>query len=281
MNPIVLLVGDINVDVLQRLPRFPEEGEEKEIESLEIRAGGAAFNVAKVLGRYKITPFIVASIGNDVFGEFLLRECEELNIPTAFIQKKAGRTGMVFSINTQRDRTMFTLRGANKELSDPETVYHIMEKSNLIYFSSYAFIEGKQRETAIRILHHARKLERSTVLSISLLSIKENRKEIMSLLDSFDLIFMNEREYEELFDGKEFGTLNLGHAALVVTRGERGAIYHSKDIVREVDSSTLKEGYLLGAGDAFVGGFIAGLLLHSDVLKGLEVGSKAASDWIK
>ena len=280
MNPIVLLIGDVNVDVIQKLPYYPAEGEESEIKSLVMRAGGTALNVAKVLKYFKITPLIVSAIGDDVFGEFILKECKKLNIPMTFIQRKLARTGTVFSINTPRDRTMFTLRGANKELSDFEELYKAIDKSDVVYFSSYAFIEGEEKETSTHLLRYARTLEKFTVLSLALLSIRKKRKSVIDLLSSFDIVFMNEREYQELFDKRDFNSLNLESTAFVVTKGTRGATYYSNDMVKWINSSNTKKGYLIGAGDAFVGGFIAGWLLYSDISKALECGNNAASDWI-
>ena len=226
----ILLVGDINVDILGELPRFPFEGEEVELEDSGVRIGGAAFNTAVVLRRHGLTPVLFASVGEDLFGRSVLCKCREIGISTDFIQLKSSITGMVFSLNTQRDRTMFTIRGANKELSEPEKVYDILKECEMLYISSYAFIEGKQKATAHDILSRAKLLKKFAVLSVSFLSIIKNREGIAEILDAFDLVSMNNLEYMELFGHKNPLQVVYGKKA------ESGLDYCSNVVLVDRDS---------------------------------------------
>ncbi len=276
----VLLVGDINIDVLGKVSDFPNEGEEVEVEGLEVRVGGAAFNTAVVLKRYQLAPILFASIGNDTFGEYVLNVCRERGISTDFIQQKPVATGMVFSLNTPRDKAMFTLRGANKELSDPERVYSVLEESEMVYFSAYAFIEGEQRKTSYDLLHYLGRLKKYMVLALSLLSIRKDKKAVKELVNSFDLVSMNDTEYMELFGDVEPTQLGLERSALLITRGDRGADYYSKNRHVGLTLDKVSSGYLVGAGDAFLGGFMAGLLLYASIEKALRIAGDSAREWI-
>ncbi len=68
---------------------------------------------------------------------------------------------------------------------------------------------------------------------------------------------------------------------MLVTKGRGGADYYSNgERVRLRPNLAGSSRCLTGAGDAFLGGFMAGLILYSDARKALQLAADSARDWI-
>ena len=101
--------------------------------------------------------------------------------------------------------------------------------------------------------------------------------------NKLDITFANEQEIMSLIDAKNFNeVINFGKdlkKLLVITRGEKGAIFINGDeVVENGVKENLKIVDLTGAGDLFAAGFLHGFINNlpsKDCLdKGTEMSSK-------
>ena len=80
MNQI-LCIGDIMVDVVvhaDQLSKNFEFGSDTKSE-ISMRGGGQAANVASWLTQVFVKPFMVARVGNDAMGDFLINDLNQLD----------------------------------------------------------------------------------------------------------------------------------------------------------------------------------------------------------
>ena len=64
--PQVVTIGDINIDVISHVPRYPQKGGEGLAEQGHIYCGGSAANTAVVQGRFGVDVGIIGRVGEDV-----------------------------------------------------------------------------------------------------------------------------------------------------------------------------------------------------------------------
>src|SRR4030042_4229425 len=70
----VVTLGDINVDILARVPHYPAPGGDSLAERVSVRAGGSAANTSVVLSKFGLDVSIVARVGRDLLGNYALSD---------------------------------------------------------------------------------------------------------------------------------------------------------------------------------------------------------------
>lgn len=80
--PVVLVVGDTLVDFVP-----DEDGMPLPHGSVSPKFGGAGANVAMVLSRLDITPYLWPKVGGDDFGDFLAGRLEDSDVDERFVQR--------------------------------------------------------------------------------------------------------------------------------------------------------------------------------------------------
>jgi len=65
----VVTLGDINVDIIASIPRYPAPGGDGLAERVEVHSGGSAANTATVLARFGVDVGIIGRVGRDAFAE--------------------------------------------------------------------------------------------------------------------------------------------------------------------------------------------------------------------
>ncbi len=117
-----LHLGDINVDVFLRLPRWPHPGHEVMLEKATWCPGGSATNTALTLARWGQRVRLLARLGRDPWGRALRKRLSTVPfLDLSLLQEDPERpTGTVFVlVDPQGERTFLTHRAANDGLETP------------------------------------------------------------------------------------------------------------------------------------------------------------------
>jgi ribokinase len=100
MTDAILVVGSINMDQIVRVPRLPQFGETLlGAGSLELAPGGKGANQAVAIARLGGKVLMAGRVGNDVFGERLLRSLQNDGIDSELVevdQQEASGTAFIF-----------------------------------------------------------------------------------------------------------------------------------------------------------------------------------------
>lgn len=83
----IVVIGSINMDIVNRVDRFPLPGETIKALNTEFNPGGKGANQAVATARSGGQVYMVGAIGNDPFGEELITSFSENGINTDNIKK--------------------------------------------------------------------------------------------------------------------------------------------------------------------------------------------------
>ena len=270
----VVVIGDINLDIMGFVDKFPSEEESIHPKDISIRPGGAALNTAISLAMNSVDTTLIGAIGNDVIGNYIIEKIGRF-IDISFIQRVNATTGIVYVLIKNDKKTMIGFKGANEYLKFEERWVNLLEKSNIIHISPYLFSE----ENGFKIFDRIKDSVKEKTLTLSFSKILIKRKErMLNLLRNFSFIFMNESE-AQLFTGKsklsEIREKLLEYIdRIIITRGEKGVLYMDKEAFIKI--SGRREGIInpTGAGDFFAAGFIhsivEGLSIEESLIEGIK-----------
>ncbi len=280
----VAVLGDLNLDIIALHHDLPRTGSESLAEKVILRAGGAASNFSIALSSLGFAVSPVAAVGTDPFGDYVLSELNFHNVDVSMVQETAeDSTGICYVAVAANERTMFTYRGANRLLDLQDSDISTLAGFDALHISGYALLEGRQRDSVLRLLGSGR------IGEVSLITLDLcppftryiDAELLQTLRDHINVLLLNELELEGLMglagcrSPEELASrLN---AVLVVKRGGLGAAIHFADGTRNaVISEPIEAANPTGAGDVFAAGFVAGLLSGLDPVDAAALGSKIA-----
>lgn len=223
--------------------------------------GGAPMNVAIGLKKLGSDAFIFSSCGNDKLGESLLEYLCENRLSTEFIQQSNYPTGVV---NVHLSET----KDAQYEIVFPSAwdyihqAYKIPEFDVLVY-GSLSCRNKTSYETLLSLLNTAA----IKVFDVNFRPPFVDQAIVEQLLMRSDLVKMNHEELFQISAWSGLDSVDLEVAAdlvfkkyalkiLCITRGAEGAFLKMADEELYQSGFKVKTIDTVGAGDAFLSGFI-------------------------
>lgn len=260
--------------------------------SAKLIPGGAAQNTARG-AQYMLPPdsvWYIGSVGDDAYSKVLREKCAEQGLHVEYHVDKETPTGKCGVVITDQHRTMLThLAAANnyklEHLQQPK-IWKQVEATGIFYVGGYHLTVCVP--AAMALAKHAAESDKPFMLSLSAGFIPQFFKDqVAEILPYCDYVFGNENEAatwaesngfaEKKEDLKECARLmatepekvNKKRARVViVTQGTDPTIVAVKEEGKEVEVKeypvaaieTSKINDTNGAGDAFAGGFCAGVV---------------------
>ena len=239
------------------------------------RPGGAPANVAVAASRLGSEAAFVGSVGEDLFGDFILRALESEGVETGGVsrQKPPTRTSLAFvEIGEDGDRefTFYRSSPAADELLAPEDVTEdTVSGASFVNFGSIPLIREPVRSATRRIADLAKANGVPVAFDVNFREhLWENREAareaVDPLLDLSTIVKMGDDELSPLLgveDVEEAARtlLDRGVPLVLISKGPEGAYYATKEFSGEVPSFDIDEVVdATGAGDAF----LAAALVH-------------------
>jgi len=259
----VAVVGDINVDYLISIKKFPDYDGDVEVEELKMSGGGFGANTAYALSKLGEVVLLFGCVGKDQNGETALSDLKGKVDLSEII--KEGKTGVCFSVIDESGvRRLMTYRGSNLLCDN--------SKFNLEKIGKAAWIHiAGLRLDNVNFLFKNLKIN-SWDPGMPFL---DSLKDLPEFAERVGYIFLNEREFELLrlkFDAwKSFENI-------IVKMGEKGLSYFKKGkSVFKMPAFKVKALDSTGAGDAFNAAFIHAMMKKSDVLYALKFASASGA----
>jgi len=281
----------------------------EEISDVELgliaRPGGAPANVAVAASRLGAEAAFVGGVGQDLFGDFILRALESEGVETAGVrrQKQPTRTSLAFveiSEDGDREFTFYRSSPAADELLSPDDVTgDLISGASFVNFGSIPLIREPVRSATHRIAELAREQNVPVAFDVNLRehlwdSREAAREAVDPLLDLSTIVKLGDDELGPLLgtdDAEEAARMLLDRGVLLVliSKGPDGAFYATRDFSGDVPAFDVGEIVdATGAGDAF----LAATLVHlSDgpldneervreaALRGCAAGALACTDF--
>lgn len=258
-EPYVIIVGGANVDIMGYSNSKIIKNDSNLGRILE-STGGVGRNIAENLSRLKLRTSLIAAIGEDNRGDFILRELKELGIETdnIFIFPEKRTSVYLAVLDENRDMDVAINDMGIVESLTPEV---LSKKKNIIENAELCVLDTNLSKETLEFLLTNFKQK----YFVDAVSIKKSDK-IKNLLDR--IYFLKANQYEaEYLSGIKIETMedarkaaeeliNRGLKSLVITMGEQGSIYADVRKMLEVKSEKMKIVNASGAGDAFMAGYV-------------------------
>jgi len=254
----VIGIGHVTSDIVCPFEKWPETDTKTILPGLTLSGGGPTANAMAALARLGVACGLVGKLGDDLLGRFAREAHASDGIDISHLQIDPGTESPVSVILcdlTRSTRTILLTKGRGTTL-DPATLDHAwLRQARVIHF------DGHQMPASLAVARAAKSWPGArTVLDAG--SMKPHLPELIGLCD---VVFASARFMRELTGGEDPERFmqalhELGAPVAGVTLGARGSMLsdgkrHFKQPAFEVAAKDTT-----GAGDAFHGGLIYGLL---------------------
>ena len=275
MRIIISVIGGINVDI---------KGFSKNIimknsnpGSIKFSCGGVARNIAENLGRLNIPVKLFGAVGDDFFGNYVIKETKKTGVNTTFIKvSKENQTGIYLSIVNNKDMLvsisdMNSTNYLNKEYIDKN------EKD--IFNSKYIILDTNLDVEILKYIVY-KNIQYKKTLIVNTVSIQKAKK-IYNIKNNINYIITNLYEFNSIFNTKintieDVKKMSNSESLcdIIITLGENGTF----DFKRKKHFKALKANIIdaNGAGDAFLSGFVYSLYNNNNIDDSILFGQCAA-----
>jgi len=277
----LLVLGDCNPDVMVLGPDLePAFGQqEKLVDSMSLVIGGSASIMAVAAARLGLRVALVAAIGADAAGEFMLGQLAAEGVQTGAMVVRPGQaTAMTVVLSRGGDRASLTAVGALPTLTAADVPAGLVARARHLHLSSYFLLEDSLGPGLADLFAAARAAGTTTSLDTNWDPAgRWGDAQLAAVLRETDVLLPNEAEALRLSRratvGEAVAALAGPGTRLVVKLGERGALSAGPGQWHTVSAPAGLTGDYVdatGAGDCCDAGVLAGLL------DGLDLPSAAA-----
>ncbi|CAL9093605.1 fructokinase-1-like [Musa acuminata AAA Group] len=244
--------------------------------------GGAPANVAIAVARLGGRAAFVGKLGDDEFGRMLAGILRDNGVDDGGVSFDTGaRTALAFvtlRADGEREFMFYRNPSADMLLTEGELNLDVIKRAAVFHYGSISLITEPCRSAHLKAMEVARQagalLSYDPNLRLPLWpSAEEAREQILSIWDEADIIKVSDVELEFLTGQESVEddvVLTLWRPAfklLVVTLGEKGCKYYTKDFRGSLDGYAVDTVDTTGAGDAFVGAMLRKIVDDQSVLQ--------------
>lgn len=271
----VLCLGIFVADLLAKpIEKIPERGKLELFDQMELHTGGCANNSSIGLARLGISAGAMGKIGTDGFGDFVLRRLNENDVDTrGIVRTKEANTSMTFvMIAPDGERTFLHYIGANATISDSDINYDLIKESKILHVAGSFLMPGFDGEPTAHVLKRAKEMGVTTSLDTAWDSQGRWLELIEPSLEYID-IFLPSIDEAAMISGKdkpeEIAQFFLDYGVQIVglKMGLDGSYVRTKDVELQAPAYKVETVDATGAGDAFVAGFLAGMIMDWNLEK--------------
>lgn len=270
----LVVVGDANPDVLiAGAPAVPAYDQaETLVEAGSLALGGSAAIVAHGAARLGLSTALVASVGRDPAGDFVLDALSSAGIDTSLVTRDEREpTALTVCLGgANGDRAILTSLGCLASFEPPKQ----LPPSRHVHAAAY-FLQPRLAAGLAELFGDARRHGASTSLDTND-DPAGAWKLAPGVLDACDYLLPNEAEALALTGTANMRTAMAALAGAAVTpvvkRGRHGATALRAGKAHTVRGTPVQPVDTVGAGDSFDAGFLAGLLNTGDLNQALALG---------
>jgi ribokinase len=279
MKPQVVVVGSFVQDLTWKCASFPQAGETV-VGTFVTGPGGKGSNQAIACGRTGVGTLYVGAVGADAFAREAAKFYKAEGISAKFVEKPRAATGTAaILVNEQGQNEIIVALGANADLRTADIPVAAIKSAEVVVCQC----ESNLPTTAF-VLKTARRAGVRTVLNPAPMRPDFDP----ALLKHVDILIPNETEFASLvncipackqrgFTAEKLHALSpenlqdlarrVGVPVVIITLGSKGCFVSQESGYEFIPAHRgIKAVDTTGAGDAFVGGFAAGLVIFDEEL---------------
>ncbi len=258
-------LGILVLDALGKtINEFPAEGTSAYFDSMQLLPGGCAYNTGVDAKRLGLTVSIQGKVGNDSFGNVVLDFLKKENISTDKIARGKESTAFSFiMIPDSGQRRIYNTQGANKTFCLDDIDFDSIKDSKVMHIGGSSLMPKLDGTPTIELLKFCK--ENNVITSMDPVFKTGIADVIVPALPYLDLFLPNTEESEHITgfinaeDQLNF-YLDKGVGIAGIKMGEKGALISNGKEKFELGIYKVQVDDTCGAGDAFIAGFIYGML---------------------
>lgn len=299
MKPQVVVVGSFVQDLTFFCEQFPLAGQTI-VGTFKTGPGGKGSNQAIAAGRTGVPTCFIGAVGRDAFSEGASAFYKTEKIAARFIEKPGHATATAgILVNQAGQNEIVVALGASAKIQPRDIDSALIRAARVVVC---------QHEATLAINAHIFRVARKAGVT-TVLNPAPMRKDFdSSILKLTDILIPNETEFvalarslpgtrallrkkpydaKGLFDEAQLAALSpddlqtlartLGVPTVIITLGKKGCFVSQADTYAHLPACTgLKVVDTTGAGDAFCGGFAAGLVKFNEITAAAKFGTLVA-----
>lgn len=273
----VVGLGQCCLDALAVSPVYPAEDGKQEADRFLLQGGGPAATALVALSRLGWSTALIGRVGDDELGGQIITGLvrEGVNVDHVLLRPNStSQAALIVAVPRTGSRTITWSRGSAAELTAGETPNQLVRQARLLH------LDGLMAASSLAAAQAAKKAGVPVVIDAGTL-----RPHSLELIEYVDHLVVSEVFCRTLYpdlgpDQAVRRLLDLGPEAAVITCGAKGAfgldrrrpdeLIHQPALTVEVVDTT-------GAGDAYHGGYIHGLLSGADLAGRMFLGAAVAA----
>ena len=253
--------------------------------------GGSPTNVAMNSARLGLKSVMVATVGDDGFGEYIFNRLAEVGVSTEYIKQIDNKpTSVIFVSRTEDTPDFIPFRKADNYITEDQITKNILEQSKIFHTTCFALSKDPAQSTIIKKAEEAFNLGCKLSIDVNyakkLWSSQEDALKVIKLYCKFNpLVKISEDDMLRLFEKTMphediFNFFHLeGVETVCLTLGSKGVklSQKGKNIIELPAIKVDKVMDATGAGDAFWSGFLFAYIKDKPIEKCLEVALQLAA----
>lgn len=255
------------------------------LESVGVSSGGGAMTQAVVAQRLGCKTALVGKVCRDAFSSYLLQVLDEAGVDRSqVIQSPGDSMSLTFALVRPDGARHFLGRmGSNNQtLCLDDFDLDIVRRAKIVSYGSYLVLQGLDGAGITRIFTEARQAGAITVADVANDSFRQGREVVLQNLPLIDYFIPSyvEAAYltgEQDVAGMARFLLDRGANTVIIKNGEAGCYVANSQIAQTVPAFRVEACDTTGAGDNFVGGFMAGLIEGMPLLEAVRYGNAVAA----
>ena len=295
----ICCVGILVADVMAPITKLPRLGELSRVDSVTVHNGGNAMTAAVNLRRLGVESYLIGKVGEDIFGEGLLKCLHESGVNAEGVKiDKSAQTSVSIVLLQNGERSFLHTVGANGSFGLKDIDFSVIEKVDAVFLTGTFLMDTFDGGESIEFLKKCKEMGKTTFLDVCFDAVGRWGEVINGYLPYVDYFMPSIDEAKEISktDGTpdEMAEVFTAHGAknVIIKLGSRGSyvrlsgekkgrVFPSKKVDSVVDTT--------GAGDSFCSGFLSGFARNlpidecmnlANAAGALCVTKKGAMSWV-
>lgn len=265
---MILNFGSINLDLVYRVPHLPGAGETLASASFEKYLGGKGINQSIAAHRAGAETLHIGCLGPD--GDWLRDQIAGFGLPLDGLQSVDTPTGHAVIFVDDAAENQIVLFGGSNQAFTQDQIDAVLAKAD----PTTDWVLCQNETNAVPELAKAAKAKG---LRVAYSAAPFDADHAVPMLDHIDLLAVNEGEAAALQSALGKDPRSLGLPYLLITKGSKGAdLYTATDTFSQT-SFTVTPVDTTGAGDTFLGAFMAEFTLSNDPANALRFAAAASA----
>ena len=278
-----LIIGRAGIDIYPDPPGTKTELAKKFVTHL----GGSSANIAVALTKLGGRCKLLTSVSDDALGRLALNQLNDYNVDTSLIRLEEGEARISFAVVESRieDHQSIIYRNKASDLLMNNDDIDGVDFNNFscLIFTGTCLASEPSRSATFKAIKKAQIINIPIILDIDYRpytwpSLKEASEVYMRASKNCDILIGNDNEFGVLADNYDKGMdvakdLSKEVSIVIYKKGENGSTtFYNNDCMNKgiFSVEALKP---TGAGDAFMGSFIGGLLNNKSIEESILYGS--------